>query len=82
LSLADHRDLGDQLCALRADSLEVRATVKGALGSATSAYMEATKVIRALERLQTALLLEATGEYADQASLAELRALYANGEGQ
>jgi hypothetical protein len=81
LSLAQHRQLGADLRQIRGHVLDLRGVLKEAIGSATNTYMEATKVVRTLERLQTALLFEATGEHADQVALQELRALYANEEG-
>jgi hypothetical protein len=62
LTLAEHRHLGKDLRQIRGQLLGLRGQVKEAIGSATSCYGEATKCVVAIERLQTALLLEATDE--------------------
>jgi hypothetical protein len=82
LTLDDHRDLGDQLRSIRADLLEIRATVKTAVGSATIAYQTFQRALNGVAAVEHALAAEAAGEYSDQVPKAELQRLYGEDSGK
>jgi hypothetical protein len=76
LSPDEHAEVGQELRALRAHTLALRRSIMDGYGSGSVEYQNATKVIQALERLTSTMLLAACAEYEDRGTLAMLRRLY------
>jgi hypothetical protein len=80
-TVAQHQELGERLGAMKQQALGLRQVIRDHAGSATLEYQAVTRLVQAVQGLQTALLHLAVGEHVDRVPLDELRAIYANGEG-
>jgi hypothetical protein len=76
LTLDAHQDVAQTLQRLRADTMALRRVILEGYGSGSDTYQSATKVVQALQRWTSALLLAGCSEYEDRATLAKLRRLY------
>jgi hypothetical protein len=79
-TIAEHAEMGETLAHMRQQALGLRQVLREHVGSASTEYVTASRVGRAIQDLQTVLLHLAVGEHVDQVPLAELQTLYGNGE--
>ena len=79
-TIVEHQELGETLGAMKQHALGVRQLVRAHVGSATQEYVTASRLLRAIADMRTALLYAAVGEYVDRVPLSELQTLYGDGE--
>jgi hypothetical protein len=76
LTLDEHRALAARLRGIRAELIAVRQLVAAAESSASSEYLQGTKLLRELRTLEHLLQRSAAQQHVDAVPRAQLHALY------